>query len=70
MTGLKLKPLVLEATALPTELQPLPNIIIISSFSTSDPFAKVKVFVVGKTKPFKFETKTVWKNLAPVWNEK
>jgi hypothetical protein len=45
----------------------------IGIFFYSDPYAKVKVFVgekEGKMKRYKFETKTVWKNLAPVWNEK
>lgn len=35
----------------------------------SDPFAKVKIFHDGKSSKWKFETRTVWKTLSPVWNE-
>jgi hypothetical protein len=39
----------------------------------ADPFVKVKVFICakdGKMKRHKFETKTIWKSLTPVWMEK
>ena len=40
----------------------------------SDPFVKVKVFRKtgdgnGKSPKWKFQTKTVWKTLFPVWKE-